>query len=297
MSLRPRRAICHALAMGALILLLGVGHSQSWAQEGGRLRTLSQSFTDDALGQLEAARPTEAPNWQVEITSNFRILHINRSMAMRVARAAEQARTAIAKLWTGAKKVPRWEQRCDIYLYPSFREMNAMTGGDPKAGSTSVKPSQLYRGRILSRRVNFAANDPGLLDATIPHEITHLVLGDLLSGEVPLWANEGAATVAEPYTKQRRYRALLGRHLARGRGYQLRGLMNLKGYPDGGFKGLFYAQSNSVVRFLLSMGTHADFLDFLELAQTRGYDWALRYVYKIAGFDDLQRRWVEFARH
>ena len=67
-------------------------------------------------------------------------------------------------------------------------------------------------------------------------------------------------------------------------------------YPDERYWNLYYAQSVSLTRFLVEQGTHAQMVQFLQESQRDGYEPALRRVYKIEGFADLQRRWVPYAR-
>lgn len=292
------KARCIALAIGVMLAVFAA--SRPVAADG-ELRDgplgqgeLTPSHSMRALDELMAgAAPAGRPTWEVLTTPNFRVLHLDAGLARRVAHTAERLRRAQLRAWTGGDEAyaPAWKERCDLYLFTSFREMIVMTGGQPKAGSALVRPSRLYHGRILSRRVNLAANDPGLFRSTLPHEVTHVVLGDLLGGKLPLWANEGAASVAEGPAKQRYYRAIVRHYQARERIYALDVLMNMSGYPDGAYKMLFYAQSASLVGYLLDLGGKPNFLAFLQYASDKGYDWALRYVYEIAGFEDLQGRW------
>jgi len=240
--------------------------------------------------------PEPPGRWQMLKTPSFRVLHHGRrDLAARVAAAAERLRRELYETWVGAPPIGPWRPRCDLYLYRSLGGLITMTGGDAKAGEAVVRPSQLQPGAILSRRVNLAASDHRLLDSTLPHEITHLVLGDLMAGKVPIWANEGAATLAEGPGKQRYYAAVLQSFVDRRRVYFVDTLVKMLSYPDAPFKGLFYAQSASVVKFFLSLRSRSSFIGFLRFAQAHGYRWALRAVYEIDTFDELHRRWQRFV--
>ncbi|MBK8481097.1 MAG: hypothetical protein IPL40_07960 [Proteobacteria bacterium] len=264
----------------------------------------SASFTDAAAQETlsELARESRGSTkaavaaWLTYWTPNFRVLHRDRAAAEAVGLQAEQLRDQLLHRWTGERYPAPWLKRADLYLFPTTDEMNEMTGGEAKAGSTLVRPSQLYRGRILSRRVNVAQDDRQLRQATLPHEITHVILGDLLGGQIPLWANEGAAAAAEVGEKQDYYGQVLRRFLLRRQPYRLTDLLAMQSYPDGPFNALFYAQSCSLVRLLLRLGSYADFLGFVRYARSGGYDAAVQQVYGLAGLTALQRRWLAEQR-
>lgn len=245
-----------------------------------------------SLRQLERTvrRHRTPPRWRVLLAANFRLLHDDRAIAHRTALAAERWRRQLRLSW-GLDDAP-WDERCDIYLYRTFSEMRAFTDGRPKAGSAQVRPSRLFPGKVLGRRVNLVASDPDLFTATLPHEITHLVLADAVGGTVPLWANEGAAVLAEGASRQGRYRKLLlrarERHALLGVGW----LLGAQHYPDGAARRLFYAQSASLVRFLLARGGRVQFARFVAASKIAGYRAALLEHYGLSnGAAQLQQRW------
>ena len=122
-------------------------------------------------------------------------------------------------------------------------------------------------GRIIARRVNLRVDHPNLLRAILPHEITHVVLADLFPHQqIPRWADEGMAVLAEPANEQHLRAADLNDPLSTGRLYKLEQLMSMD-YPEGQYWGLYYAQSVSLTRFLVEQGTPAQFVQFVQRAQ------------------------------
>ena len=234
---------------------------------------------------------TRRTYWQVETTANFRVFHNDAVMGPAVARMAEKLRSKQLQLWTGKTKATHWRVPCDVYLYGSQERMILMTGGHSKAGSAVIRPSRLSPGRILRRKVNLAADDHALMRSTLPHEITHLVLGDLLGGDVPRWANEGAATLAESKGKQNYYRRVVRRFMRVKQVYGDADLMAMKAYPEGRYQHLFYAQSSAIVRYLLSRRPRTSFVNFLKRAQKHGYPWALLRTYGLTDFEELSQGW------
>ena len=58
-------------------------------------------------------------------------------------------------------------------------------------------------GKIISRRVNLRTDHPTLVQAVLPHEITHVILADFFTEQqIPRWADEGLAVLAEPLDEQ-----------------------------------------------------------------------------------------------
>lgn len=257
-----------------------------------RLGITAAILTIALASDAAAERPAR---WRMLHTQNFRILHFDLHKAARIAKAAEANRTLLLSRWAGQDNPADWNPRCDIYLYPTNEDLVIMTGGKSKAGSARSVPSRLYRGRTLRRRVNLALDDRNLLTSTLPHEITHIILKDLVQ-KIPLWANEGIAVSSESIRQQWRYVVTLSRYLTAGPLYPLRTLMKMKRYPDGAYTHLYYAQASSLVRFLRKQSTDRNLLRFLRLAVHSGYETALRMVYSIESFDELQRQWRRFAR-
>jgi hypothetical protein len=256
-----------------------------------------------AIVAAQLPQPAQARQWQILNTKSFRVMHFDAAAAQRVAKLAEAARLGLIRRWTGAVQPAAWRPRCDLYLYPTNKILVYMTGGSQKAGSARAVPSRLYRGRVLARRINLALDDRRVLTATLPHELTHIIVRDLVP-KIPLWANEGIAVSSEPIRDQRHYAALLTRHLRRGPLYPVKTVMTAHRYPERKYVHLFYAQSASLVRYLRSLGRKGEpavqrntrLLRYLNSARRFGVEAALRQVYAIGGYPDLQRRWLAFAR-
>ncbi|CAN5916235.1 hypothetical protein BH23PLA1_BH23PLA1_16540 [soil metagenome] len=233
-------------------------------------------------------------NWQVRTTPNFRILHADAALAERIAEAAEAAREVISRRWTGSSPAGPWAPRCDIYLYPDARTFSDRTG--QPADSPGFSTMGLNNGRVIARRVNLRADAPKLVEAVLPHEITHVVLADLFpTTQIPRWADEGIAVLSEPVSEQQARAADLVEPLAEGQLFRVQTLMT-SDYPDGRYWDLFYAQSVSLTRFLVEQGDAGRFIAFLQGAQRQGFESELRRVYAIDGFEDLQTRWLAYAR-
>ncbi len=253
----------------------------------------------DVTCRLERlSRETEglAGRWQLEESASFRVLHFERerALALRLARAAERSRAAQLRRWTGG--AAPWQPRCDLYLYPTGKLLAELGDGHSKAGSASAAPARLARGRLLSRRLNLAADDPELLENTLPHEVSHVIVSELLAPErVPLWAHEGLAMLEESSAARGRYAAHAAAALAGGSAFPLTALMAAMRYPDPPHLHTFYAQSFALAQHLLARGSAATFVAFLREHARLGAEPALRRHYGL-GLGELQRAFGESLR-
>ena len=158
-----------------------------------------------------------------------------------------------------------WQPQCEIYLYPTARQYAQMTG-QPE-DSPGFSTMGMNGGRIISRRINLRADHPTLLQAVLPHEITHVILADLFpTQQIPRWADEGLAVLSEPADEQQRRAADLVEPLAANRLFPVDALMSMD-YPDNRYWALYYAQSVSLTRFLVEQGTPAQMIQFLQGSQ------------------------------
>ena len=261
----------------------------------GATGTVSEPRSQDQRGiSTTEGNHSQPLAWHVLETANFRIYHADASLAAQAGKAAESVRSQQARRWGSSATRSTWSPRCDIYLYPTPRDFAQMTG-QPET-SPGFSTMGVNGNRIISRRVNLRVDHPQLLAAILPHEVTHVVLADLFTQQqIPRWADEGMAVLAEPLSEQLSRAADLSGPLAEGRVFKLNELMAID-YPSAEAWGLYYAQSVSVTQFLVEQGTPEQFISFVRGAQRQGIEQALREVYRIGGFAELENRWQNFAR-
>jgi hypothetical protein len=231
--------------------------------------------------------------WWVAETANFRIFHRQDADAARAAaRIAEQTRGKMYHKWFRAAG-QGWEPRCHVFLHSRssgyFRE-----AGFPSAlpGISSI---QTDSGRIISRRIDLDCDNPDLLPAVLPHEVTHIVLWSWFGQKgLPQWVNEGIAVLTEPRDRIERHLRNLPRHRNQGELFALEKLMNSREYPDRHFLGAFYAQSVSLVDFLARTKGPETFARFVREGTRWGFDSASKRYYGWS-LDELEREWQHHA--
>lgn len=214
----------------------------------------------DRLAEDSEGLPTR---WERLSSANFTIYFLKYSgVARLILDTAEEARQEQLAEW--GIRIGPWSPRCAIYFYPTRKVMVRMTAGTTTHGSAQAPASRLVKGRLRYRRINLAANDRGILDDTVPHELSHLILSELMAPRrPPRWADEGLAMRTESRDTQVRWARSMYHHLARGRRpFPLGQLFAMTRYPDN--KHLFYNQSFLVIRALRKVGSLARVLAFLK---------------------------------
>jgi hypothetical protein len=226
--------------------------------------------------------------WQVLRSENFRLFHLDSPLRERVLNAAEQQRSRLFFLWQGSPPIAPWRPPCDIYLFPSRKAFNRGWGAADSKAETSV----FAKGVIFSRSMRLAVDDPQLLSSVLPHELTHIVLRELIGGKRPLlWADEGAALSSEgPSYVFNNLRALAAKQGDKNM-IPLRTLLAMKKYPPEEQVRFFYAESLSLVFYLIALADHQTLIQFLAELEPGLEEALLAKYYGITKIASLEQRW------
>lgn len=237
--------------------------------------------------------------WHQVATSNFRVWAAQPEIADRVAAACEKQRAELRMFWSegdslvtdkSANIIPeRWATRCEVIVHPTQAQYVAAVGpgGERSFGASYWR---LDRGQIAHRRIDLRSDQRDPCVAALPHELTHLVIADRFPTQpLPRWLDEGIALLADPLSKQSGHETdwLVAQNQATA--FRLVELLEQHKYPAADRVQTFYGQSAAMVRDLLRRNTPGEMLRFIETAQKRGYDLALREHY---GLENLSR-WEE----
>jgi hypothetical protein len=248
----------------------------------------------DSDVQRAAATTANDKVWHVAETPNFRIFHTDARLAEQAGEVAESTRTAQSRRWGSPAISSPWTPRCDIYLFPNGKAFARATGQSETAPGFSSMEST--GGRITARRTILRTDQPHLLTAVLPHEVTHVVIADLFAREqIPFWADEGIAVLAEPEANQSLRTADLQNSLRSGKVVPLGELLTTDN-PQTRNWSVYYAQCVSLTRFLVEQRSPAKFLQFVHDSHSKGIEAALRDSYRIEGYNELQERWMDYAR-
>jgi tetratricopeptide (TPR) repeat protein len=270
----------------------------SLAPKDGKLDAFGQKIIDE----IHKRRGTPAPQvevrhgergadgWDRAETANFRLLHHQpRESAEQVLRVAEQARAKAFEKWGGQAAGP-WKPACEIYLHAKAADYAQATGQPVASPGHSTLKTQGKA--IVSRRIDLHADEVNLLGCVLPHETTHVVLGDLFAGvSLPRWADEGMAVLAESPGQVERYLRTLRTRRQQGQLVPLTQLLGQAEYPDAATITVFYVESVSVVEFLAAEHGPVTFTRFVR-DLPNGIEAALQRHYGIETVDRLEKRWL-----
>lgn len=218
-------------------------------------------------------------------TQNFIVQADTQEFAERTAQLAEQYRRDLALEWLGAE-LPPWREPCPIRVIFD-RAAQGVT-------------SFVFDGRGVPGRWSMEVLGPQdrILDAVLPHEITHTIFATHFGRPLPRWADEGACTTVEHESERIKHEKNLITYLKTDYGIAFNKMVAMKEYPrDQKSMLALYAQGYSVARYLILQGGRQKYVKFLE----DGMGWnnwnaAIEKHYGYNDLSDLQVTWLEWVR-
>ncbi len=209
-------------------------------------------------------------------TQNFEVIARDPDVADEVARYAEHYREVVAEHWLD-ERLADWKKPCRIEI--------KLTGGEA-GGVTSFA---FRRGTLIDQEMSLEGRLDRIIASALPHEITHCVLASWFGGQLPRWADEGAALLSEDRRERLRHEGFASDLLSRQGHWSLREFFQIDEYP----KDLkaYYGQAYSVSRFLVEIGGRSRFLAFLDDSRRYGWDRATQEHYRLTNLRELERAW------
>jgi hypothetical protein len=230
--------------------------------------------------------------WQVAKSTHFNIFYKNAPeyAISELTQKAEECYDSIANelgfnrfnFWT-------WDNRAKIYLFDNQDEYLRAAQSYNWAGgqvNVSAKLIQSYVGA------------PGFLYDVLPHELGHIVFMEMVgfnNPAVPLWLQEGVASYQEKDIDSAR--GGLADKINQGSSLDFNALNNFKirSSSDEAIK-LFYAESSSLVKYLISEFGKDAFVDFCRnLRDSRNLIMALTKTYSFKDVNDFEESWKKFV--
>jgi hypothetical protein len=233
--------------------------------------------------------------WQAT-SPNFTVRNLHPSHdARKIAETCERLRTKLQKYWT-AEEQEAWSVKCEVVAHSGISSylIAAGAGARQTFGSSLIK---FDASKQVARRLIDFRGDSSLGLAAVPHELTHIILADLLGGrQPPRWADEGMAILADTPAKQQLHDRDLSQGIASRAAFRVGELMTVESYPAPSRIPAFYGQSASLTACLAKRDDPAKFVEFLRRALDSGYDQALREVYHLDNIAELEQLWQD-KRH
>ncbi|MFG0296315.1 MAG: hypothetical protein ACF8PG_10445 [Maioricimonas sp. JB045] len=219
-------------------------------------------------------------------TRNFVVTAPTEKVARAVAECAEYHRRELALLWIG-KELDNWYRPCTVEV---------KVGNIGAGGATTFT---FDRGEVFGWKMNVQGTLERILDSVIPHEVSHTIFACHFRRPLPRWADEGAATLVEHESERMRQTKLLNQIIRTSRRIPLKRLLGMKEYPREMQQVLtLYAEGYSLASYLVQQkgdDGRSVYLQFLQDAEKRGWEYAIRHHYGYKSIDSLEDQWLDWV--
>ena len=192
-----------------------------------------------------------------------------------------------------AKNFWLWDNRCKIYLYATQSAYLEKTRQPPWSGGFAIPGDRTI--------VSFQGA-PRFLDSILPHEMAHLIFREFVgvgNGQVPKWLDEGFAVLQER-VDQNRFNTVVEQAVRSGAFVPFVQLNSAQPAHNNQTieAQLFYAQAQSLTRFLLEGRDPSYFLDFCRLLRDgSAVEAALKksYPHDFRTIDEFEQKWRKYV--
>ena len=232
------------------------------------------------------------------VTENFVVNAPDPQLARRAATLAEGYRASLSQEWLGYE-IETWQQRCPITI-----EIGPHAGGETSFGFVGGSRDNSVRAVPIDWKMNIFGPPDRVLDAVLPHEITHTIFATHFGRPLPRWADEGACTTVEHESERAKNHQLLMQFLTAkpSRGIPFNRMFTMKQYPHDILP--LYAQGHSLAKFLIGKKDKRHFVNYieagLELEQGRSsvavWNRVTKEFYKYENLSDLQIAWQSWVQ-
>lgn len=252
---------------------------------------ISSDLFAQTMRRQVAGRQTSKP----VVSQNFVVHAADPILARKVSSEAERFRKELAIEWLGRELKP-WGQKCPINV-----QIGMDAGGET---SFAFVTNESGRGQPIDWQMKIFGPPDRLLDAVLPHEVTHTIFATHFGQPLPRWADEGACTTVEHVSERRKNHRMLMDflHSQPSRGLPFNRMFTMRNYPHDILP--LYAQGYSVAKFLILQKGRRHFLDYIGSglknesrgAELRAWDQATTEFYNYKDLSDLQVAWLDWVR-
>lgn len=218
-------------------------------------------------------------------TQNFIVTCDDAAFGQRVAEEAERFRRELAIEWLGQELAP-WPSPCPIVVkFDQYASGRTSFGFQPQGG----------RSYPVAWDMEVCGSRERILDAVLPHEITHAIFATHFGQPLPRWADEGACTTVEHSSERVKHKQMLVEFLMTKRGIPFNRMFRMMEYPRDMLP--LYAQGHSVADFLIRHEGRRHFVNFIGAGlQHQDWDRAVRDFYEYQDLSELQVTWNDWVR-
>jgi hypothetical protein len=219
-------------------------------------------------------------------TQNFIVTAPDRSFAKQTAEAAEKFRKELAKEWLG-RELPPWSSPCPIQVV--FKpDAEGRTSFSFQYGTAGTAEPVQWDMMVAGSRER-------ILDAVLPHEVTHTIFATHFGRPLPRWADEGACTTVEHVSEKKKNHQMLLEFLTTERGIPFNQMFRMKEYPRDILP--LYAQGYSLARFLIEHRGREHFIKYVGAGmESDRWDQVTKNYYGYKNLSDLQLKWLAWVK-
>ncbi len=237
-----------------------------------------------------------AEKWSEEKSNHFIIYYKNapKDFIENVTDSAEEYYSSITRdLGFTRFEAWLWDERAMIYIYDGAEDyLNATKQPSWSGGSAAFREKKISTYPMAS----------GFFDTLLPHELGHIIFREFVGDrhDLPLWLEEGVASCQE---RARRYGSSkkVKEAIAQKKFIPLPelGKVHLFNTQDKEFVELFYAESGSVIYFLLTEFNRRNFVDFCKaLKDGKEFNASLHEGYpRFDNLEDLNQAWLRYLEN
>lgn len=243
-----------------------------------------------ALGVASCCPEHASAQYRAEST-NFVAFAADQQLAQQVAHEAERFRRELAVEWLG-HELPNWRQKCPIRV-----QIARDAGGETSFAFTSPNGSE-----PIDWEMKIFGPPDRLLDAVLPHEVTHTIFASHFQRPLPRWADEGACTTVEHEIERQKNHRMLIEFLMNSRGIPFNRMFTLREYPHDILP--LYAQGYSLAKYLILQKGKRHFVDYIGAGmaseqpgrETDCWDRVTEEFYGFENLSDLQISWLDWVK-
>ena len=229
-------------------------------------------------------------------SQNFVVYANDEQMARKVSQEAERFRKELAIEWLG-HELPNWRHKCPITV-----KLANNAGGET---SFAFITNNSGPGQPIDWNMKIFGPPDRLLDAVLPHEVTHTIFATHFGRPLPRWADEGACTTVEHEIEREKNHRMLLEFLTSqpSRGIPFNHMFTMRNYPHDILP--LYAQGYSVARFLIAKRGRRHFVDYIGRGLEnengahilRAWDRATQEFYDYKDLSELQIDWLAWVKN
>ena len=256
---------------------------------------LGQANSNDLFAQMYLARSGARGRTPAVVSENFVVHAADPGLARKVSSEAERFRKELSIQWLG-HELPAWHQKCPITV-----QLGMHAGGET---SFAFVPGPSGKGQPIDWQMKIFGPPDRLLDAVLPHEVTHTIFATHFGQPLPRWADEGACTTVEHESERKKnHQMLMGFLSARpSRGLPFNRMFTMRNYPHDILP--LYAQGYSLAKFLILQKGRRHFVDYIGSglqnethgAELQAWNQATTDFYRYKDLSDLQIAWLNWVR-